>query len=1370
MYFIVDLNNLTELFALIVNILNITEFFPTGLLGDFMSIVVPAEIPWPVNGVVSGFIEIFDWDTISIGESGEHIATSVLTLCSGLLPCSLSIIGYGGGILQRTSNGSIVCDVEYGCAAVTLQAVRIACAEGWTPFLKMYGGMLIIDTGNISDCSSGTNGGLIQGYSGALVDIENSSFYNLHSDASGGAIFVVGAQLRISNSYFYNCTSNLDGGALSAEMYQCSGASAHVNTTVTVDSSTFELCSSMTYGGALSASAGLPSVGGSVDIQLVNSRFLRNWALLSGGAIAVTDYVHTKMIKSVFENNSALVSGGGALFLLDAYLSVVGLSSFGNAASKGGGGLILWQGLFEPQIVAFCPPGKWSALGSNCTQGAFCAPRCASCSSGTYQSKEGGSLPCKSCPAGTFSSAGASYCRNCPVGSYSSALGAIDSSVCIFCSASTYSTSQGATACIHKNRNETTKEDISIRIADDEPSGTKEALKSFHFDEPGFNTELRYGNQLKFRIKRKKGTESRLPRYKIRSKTGKSIVDLYDFQGDFCLENRAMYGQCVASSYKGLKVTGTPSSSNPAFPGLSFNFSVEKQDAYNQRIVTDSSSFLGTSTSIGDTDSVLISGTTVARFTEGVANFSIVLNPTFSYVSFRNFSAVLAGTPSIYLDGFDTQSQQLTSMTSPTIDIVVAQGSMVCPRGYVLMLDEADHGSCSKCGPGTYSLNPLLGDKSQAGSCFSCPPNAVCTGGDKVNFSSGKWVVDNGFYRLVDCPSGHQLINSINFQFDPNVQQCLPCSTSQYIIATNDSKFICQPCPVGARCNGSALIGLVQGSVWVVDDETGQYILVSCPAGYELLATTQDSQQCSLCPPGSYCPGGVSQSVSCQSKTFAPAGANSSDACLPAVFVTISFLLSMDASQFTTDKYKQFQDALAAAGGIVPGRVTVESVTGTSQEQRQLVSTLPSCLVVCSAACENAASAAALTQRLTTDSIDTQLIAQGLSPGFLQSVTIQSPVQQSQPSQAGSIAGAAAGVLLSIILLVACFIIYRKLQFLSSQRAFESSFRNAKAGDELAEYCLPPQLASDYLALEIVGKGTFGVVVKAKQKHGEETIAIKIILPHEGVFLKRELRQLQREGKVLRLFTKSKCEHAVHLSGSDGIHVSPKICWFKMEFLEGEGLDAAVRSQPTCPVGAAECIQVARSVLAALKVMHSEGIVHRDIKPSNIMRCIKYDSVARPVNEPAQWSYKLLDFGTALGIDDQKAHATMMTIDRSILAGVGTAAYMSPEQYNDVENVRYPTDLWSLGVTLFELATGRLPFEADNDFAFGIVIAADMDAPPPSLLDFLHDSSRPSFSNGFASVVTKAMTKRVAKRYQSADEMHEAVYRCLINTGEACYR
>ena len=51
----------------------------------------------------------------------------------------------------------------------------------------------------------------------------------------------------------------------------------------------------------------------------------------------------------------------------------------------------------------------------------------------------------------------------------------------------------------------------------------------------------------------------------------------------------------------------------------------------------------------------------------------------------------------------------------------------------------------------------------------------------------------------------------------------------------------------------------------------------------------------------------------------------------------------------------------------------------------------------------------------------------------------------------------------------------------------------------------------------------------------------------------------------------------------------PKICWFKMEFLEGEGLDAAVRSQPTCPVGAAECIQVARSVCAALKVMHSEA-------------------------------------------------------------------------------------------------------------------------------------------------------------------------------------
>ncbi len=1338
-----------------------------------MSISAPVEIRWPVAGSVSGFIDVFDWDTLVLDEHGHHSISSILTLCTGILPCSLSIVGSTKGVLQRTSNGSIVCDSGNGCTDVTLQGVTITCSEGSLPLLKMYGSALTIRTGNFSGCSASTNGGFIQSFSGAMVDIEDSRFHDMHSAASGGAIFVVGGQLNLSNTSFYRCTSNLGGGALSVQMFQCSGSVRQINTTVYIDSSTFEQCGSSTNGGAIAAAAGVPGMGGFVIVEIISTRFSSNWAGLSGGAISAMDYVQTVLTKLVLENNSALGAGGGALFVHDSYLKFIGLSSFGNSAVNGGGGVILWSGNFEPQILAYCPPGTWSAQTPFCAPDTFCAPVCMSCSKGMFQAAAGSYAPCVPCSAGKFSAdEGASHCRDCPSGTASTAIGAGNSSVCLACAAGTYASEPGATGCIPVNQTRRTKPselaaDQALSRIEFEVLIPTQRQAIFVIDEPHAqnlvelpttpqlrNPEFRNGQWRRYAL---------LHRYPKRAMPVDMTLNQIKFQSDFCLGNTALYGPCVASHYKSLKLYGTPSANSPAFPGIEFDFFAEKKDAYNQRIVTDSSSFLEATTSpdsMHDDHSVLISGTTVVKLSFGVASFSVVLHPAFSSVDFASESTVLQRKPSLFVKGFDTLSYVLVTMVSSRVDIIVANGSAVCPPGYVLVLDDSFHGSCSKCAPGTYSLNPL-----SATSCFVCPPTAQCSGGNNVNFSVGVWVESGGFYRLIDCPRGYQLLNSINSMFNHDVQQCIACSSTQYILATNNSKFTCQSCPVGASCDGSDLTGLIKGSVWAANLMLGQYRLVSCPSGYELLAITQDSQECRLCHPGSYCLGGLSQSIKCPAKTFALAGANASDSCFSSVIVTVSFQLSMDASRFTADKYKQFEAALAAAGGMIPGRVVVDRVTSITQN-RLITSTL-SCLVVSSAACDDAVSAAALRHSLTTDKINSQLIAQGLPPGFLQTVTVESEVQPDQGSSFGSIIGTAVGVLLSVTLLIACFLAYRKLRFLSAQKAFEMSFRSSKAGQKIQESCLPPQLSDNYLAEKVLGKGSFGLVLQAKQKHGDEHVAIKIILPDKGVFLKREMRQLQREAKVLRLFTKTKCEHAVHLAGSDGAHVSPKICWFKMELLEGEGLDAAVREHNTSPVGAPECIKVARSVLAALKVMHSEGIVHRDIKPSNIMRCPSRNGAS---GELQVWSYKLLDFGTALGVDERVAQAEMMTLDRSMLAGVGTAAYMSPEQYSDVDNVRYPTDLWSLGVTLFELATGHLPFEADNDFAYGIVVAADMDAPPPSLLDALDESLRPSFNNGLAKVVGRAMTKRVAGRYQSADEMHEAIYRCLITTGEACYR
>ena len=308
----------------------------------------------------------------------------------------------------------------------------------------------------------------------------------------------------------------------------------------------------------------------------------------------------------------------------------------------------------------------------------------------------------------------------------------------------------------------------------------------------------------------------------------------------------------------------------------------------------------------------------------------------------------------------------------------------------------------------------------------------------------------------------------------------------------------------------------------------------------------------------------------------------------------------------------------------------------------------------------------------------------------------------------------------------------------SVHRAFIKALRVLEVGEAASRQHLPAKLRKLYTPELALGRGAFGCVLKAKSNQGGECVAIKLVSPEKDVFLDKEMRQLQREAATMELFTALKCDHAVQLAGVQSVHIDPEICWFVMELLQGDNMETIVRDQSLGPISDTECIRAARHVLAALKVMHAEGIVHRDIKPANIVRCEggpanarkrssatltgvpKMDSQANAIlgflstkkqgisrknlsSDPSkdyeklqgfqagrdarmdanrsqgtfdtnqgialglkEYVYKLIDFGTALGIDETLAAEAMMTLTSSRAMGAGTPPYMSPEMFKVV--------------------------------------------------------------------------------------------------------
>jgi predicted Ser/Thr protein kinase len=265
-----------------------------------------------------------------------------------------------------------------------------------------------------------------------------------------------------------------------------------------------------------------------------------------------------------------------------------------------------------------------------------------------------------------------------------------------------------------------------------------------------------------------------------------------------------------------------------------------------------------------------------------------------------------------------------------------------------------------------------------------------------------------------------------------------------------------------------------------------------------------------------------------------------------------------------------------------------------------------------------------------------------------------------------------------------------------------------------------------YQITSSLGRGGMGEVYRARDTKLRREVAIKVLPPALTADPERRMR-FQREAQTAAALSHPNIAVIHEVNEDEG---TP---YLVMELIEGRTLDEATQGKT---LSMKEWLEYAIPIAEAIAHAHRNGVVHRDLKPSNVM-----------VTEEGR--IKLLDFGLAklLDPDPETDQTELDTISQELTrAGkvIGTVAYMSPEQARG-RPIDHRTDIFSLGVLLYQLATDRLPFAGESDIES---LNATLTVDPPPLAE-----AAPDFATEASRVVGKAMEKEPDRRYQSAAEI-----------------
>jgi eukaryotic-like serine/threonine-protein kinase len=268
-------------------------------------------------------------------------------------------------------------------------------------------------------------------------------------------------------------------------------------------------------------------------------------------------------------------------------------------------------------------------------------------------------------------------------------------------------------------------------------------------------------------------------------------------------------------------------------------------------------------------------------------------------------------------------------------------------------------------------------------------------------------------------------------------------------------------------------------------------------------------------------------------------------------------------------------------------------------------------------------------------------------------------------------------------------------------------------------------VANRYELLEVVGTGGMSTVYRALDTLLERNVALKLLHPHYGDDAEY-VERFRREARSVAQLSHPNIVTVIDRGEDDGQQ------YIVFEYIDGESVKQLV--DRTGPLPARRVIELGLQMADALAFAHQHGLVHRDVKPQNVL--VTEDGEA-----------KVTDFGIARSLDVEHGVTQTGTV-------LGTSNYLSPEQARG-QTVTPATDVYSLGVVLFELLTGEVPFPGEN---FVAVAMKHINEPPPSLLE-----KRPDVPMRLVYAVERALEKDPADRFPTMDSFAAELRACLVD-------